>query len=43
MLTRGISKSEHVSGAKTNSEINETLERLSKKLEKEERDDEYEL
>ncbi|WP_265036675.1 ankyrin repeat domain-containing protein [Wolbachia endosymbiont (group A) of Anomoia purmunda] len=43
MLTRDIPEPEQVSSAKTNPEINETLEGLPKKLEKEERDDEYEL
>ncbi|WP_341822371.1 hypothetical protein [Wolbachia endosymbiont (group A) of Clivina fossor] len=43
MLTRDISKPEQVSNAKTNPEINETLEGLPKKLEKEQVGGEHEL
>ncbi|MGL9759184.1 MAG: ankyrin repeat domain-containing protein [Wolbachia sp.] len=42
-MTEGIFEPEQVSNAKTNPEINETLEGLPKKLEKEQRNDEYEL
>lgn len=43
MLTRDISRSEQVSDTKTNPEINETLKRLPKKLEKEQVDSKCEL
>ncbi|WP_253302390.1 hypothetical protein [Wolbachia endosymbiont of Psylliodes chrysocephala] len=43
MVTGGISKPEQVFSAKTNPKINETLEGLPKKLEKEQVGGEYEL